>query len=163
MLSLFVPPEWGIPFGCMRNKNKMKIYFSQIYIEVGVTYPFTHIFQKYLSDEISARVNESAEFSEKFGEGYSIMFRISAKSDIENMEIKGPTVFKKDKDVEYSLFIPFKDFEGGATKSCEYALNVIVDVVLQVLFSYKFDVSGIEKDRKGLIERILNDVEMIRS
>ena len=85
----------------------MSIYVSQIYPEAGVSYPFNHRFQKYLSDLVSAKVGTSKKFADLYGPEYDLIFRMSAKEGLAKPEIKGPTVFKRDKDVEYTVFLPF--------------------------------------------------------
>ena len=85
----------------------MKIYFGQIYIQAGVSFPFSFDFQRRLSEEVTPLLQPSSKFCKKYGDDFSLMFRISAKSDLEDNEIRGPTVFRKTRDVEYSIFLPF--------------------------------------------------------
>ena len=85
----------------------MKIYIAQFYLEAGVAYSLSYCFQSFLGDELSGRVDLSKQFIEKYGEDYELMFRVSAKSSLAEPEVKGPTVFKDDKDIEYSIFLPF--------------------------------------------------------
>src|SRR5580704_1479285 len=85
----------------------MKVYFSQIYIKPGVSFPFSHHFQVHLSNVITDLVVPSPSFVEKYGDDFDIVFRISAKREIRDNEIKGPTVFNKEKDIEYTVFLPF--------------------------------------------------------
>jgi len=86
----------------------MKIFVGQIYIKVGVSFPFSLRFQRWLGDALSDRVEVSDQFSQKFGADFGLGLRISGKEDIDRPEIKGPTVFKRDKDVEYTIFLPHR-------------------------------------------------------
>src|SRR5438128_660345 len=90
----------------------MKVHFGQIYIEPGVEFPFSHLFQRYLAKEVTALVVPSGKFIEKYGSDFELMFRISAKNGIQDNEIRGPTVFRKAKDVEYTVFLPFDIISG---------------------------------------------------
>ncbi len=73
----------------------MKIYIGQIYIEPGVSYPFTHHFQGYLSDLASLDVTGAERFCSEYGDDYDIVFNVSAKAALQSAEIRGPTVFKR--------------------------------------------------------------------
>src|SRR5438132_14279232 len=85
----------------------MKVWFGQIYIGPGVSFPFSHHFQRRLSHEVTALVEPSEKFIKKFGREFELMFRISAKQKLKRNEIRGPTVFNKTRDVEYTIFLPF--------------------------------------------------------
>lgn len=86
----------------------MKIFVGQIYVKVGVAFPLSLRFQKWLGDALSARVVASGRFIAQFGNDFGLGLRISAKDDISQPEIKGPTVFKRDKNVEFTIFLPHR-------------------------------------------------------
>lgn len=92
----------------------MNVYFGQLYIEPGVSFPFSHHFQRYLSKEVTAFVEPSAKFNKDFGGDFELMIRIGAKKRLQDNEVCGPTVFKEDKDVEYTVFLPFKVIKRAA-------------------------------------------------
>ena len=46
----------------------MNVYVSQIYIQAGVNFPFSHHFQLHLSQELTKRVEPSALFINTYGE-----------------------------------------------------------------------------------------------
>ena len=85
----------------------MQVFFGQIYIKPGISFGFSHRFQTYLGQKVSALVSPSREFTERYGSDWELMFRISAKEGITENELRGPTVFRKDKDVEFTIFLPF--------------------------------------------------------
>jgi hypothetical protein len=84
----------------------MKIFIGQIYIKAGVNFPLSLRFQQWFADALSARIKPSQQFTDKFGADFDLGFRISARDDISHTEIKGPTVFKRDKTVEFTIFLP---------------------------------------------------------
>ena len=130
----------------------MKIFVGQIYIKAGVAFPFSLRFQKWLGDALSERVAVSPEFSSEFGTGYGLGLRISAKDDIEQPEIKGPTVFKRDKTVEFTIFLPHR------ANDC-YDPAVASPLVNQVLQSVVIVLNQI-----GLnAATVLRDVDYLRS
>jgi hypothetical protein len=139
----------------------MKIYFSQIYIEAGVTFPFSHHFQLYLSEKITALLTPSSEFVKKYGEDWSIMIRISAKRNTKGNEIKGPSVFKKSKDVEFTVFLPFDDIAN-----CENQQKSAIEFLLQglhsVLESLGISTENTTKAQANLVSAICADPKMLK-
>lgn len=59
----------------------MKIYFGQLYIQAGISFPFSSSFQRFLSEEVSKLVEMSPKFEQSYGIEYELMFRISAKKN----------------------------------------------------------------------------------
>ena len=114
----------------------MKIFVGQIYISAGIEFPFSLRFQKWLGDTLSERIEVSGEFSKKFGVDFKLGFRLSAKEEIGEPEIRGPTVFKRDKDVEFSIFLPFrsKDYHDPVEASLilEQFLRAAAQVMNQI-------------------------------
>jgi hypothetical protein len=137
----------------------MNVFFGQIYIQPGVSFSFTHHFQKYLSREISALISPSDYFIEKYGLDAKLVFNISAKRLLTDSEIKGPTVFKKSKTVEYTLFLPF-DIISGTQSLVETAVRYIFMGVFSVLASLQIDASGIADRQVDLITDICKDRTM---
>jgi hypothetical protein len=137
----------------------MMVHFGQIYIEPGVHFPFSHHFQRRLSEEITALVEPSAVFRKKYGNDFGLTFNVSAKRGISDNEIRGPAVFKKTKDVEYTIFLPF----GVITRSSEAptsALQFLLKGTCSVFESLGIGTAKIEEQRDLLIEQICLDSTM---
>ena len=139
----------------------MRVYFSQIYIQEGVNYPFSHVFQQYLSKNITELTESSEQFDKEYGNDWDIMFRISAKKELDKVEIKGPTVFKKTKDVEYTIFLPFVNID---LKSNKYSLAIenIIDSVCSILVDLNFSTTKIRNTKAQLINEICQTNEMFK-
>src|SRR5690349_15123604 len=86
----------------------MVISFVQVYTQQGAEFPFTTAFQRYLLAKISSLVSPSGKFIKAYDEDFTLRFYISAKHELENNEVRGPTVIRKTKDVEYTIFLPFE-------------------------------------------------------
>ena len=99
----------------------MKIYFGQLYIQAGISFPFNSSFQRFLSEEVSKLVEMNPKFEQSYGTEYELMFRISAKKELLTNEICGPTIFKKEKDIEYTIFLPYKFIMEQSTGESEKA------------------------------------------
>lgn len=138
----------------------MPIYFAQFYIEAGVSFPFSHLFQCRLSDEVTTLIAPSAFFAERYGDDWDLIIRISAKSAIQNTEVRGPTVFKRDKDVEYSIFLPFSTIQQ-TPDVLRAALRFLFDSFLPVLTSLGFSTDRLASRQFELIESICSDAKMV--
>lgn len=133
----------------------MNVYVSQIYIQVGVSFPFSHHFQIYLSQELTKRVKPSDLFINKYGEDFSLMFRMSAKAELTVPEIKGPTVYRKDRDVEFSIFLTYDKQENQGPTEYRQALGELMDQIVIVLERLEIDTAELRLDAHALIESIL--------
>ncbi len=139
----------------------MKVYFSQIYIKPGVSFPFSHQFQVHLSNVITDLVVSSMSFVEKYGDDSNLIFRISAKTEIRDNELKGPTVFNKGKDIEYTVFLPF-DVIHCASDANRSALHYLLNGVTSALESLDINAETLLKNRESLVERVLSDPIMLK-
>jgi hypothetical protein len=139
----------------------MKIFVGQIYIEPGINYPFSLIFQKWLSQKLTELVQPSAKFLKTYSIDYNLIFRISAKTKIHEPEIKGPTVFKRDKNVEFTIFLPHNGIEACGQNESTRALNFLMDGVVTVLQSLDIDAARVVENSSMLIEHICSEPTMI--
>lgn len=139
----------------------MNVHFGQIYIEPGAAFPFSLSFQRHLSDEITALVAPSATFKQQYGDDWNLMFRVSAKRTICDNEIRGPSVFKKSKDVEFTIFLPFDTIQREASVS-RSAVAFLLRGVSSVLSSFGIDTSAIQARQSSLAESISSDPTMFK-
>ncbi|MES2707944.1 MAG: hypothetical protein V4726_15230 [Verrucomicrobiota bacterium] len=137
----------------------MKVHFGQIYIQPGVTFPFSFKFQHRMSEEITALVKPSQNFTQKYGDDWDLIFRISAKRDIIGNEIRGPSVFRKTKDVEFSIFLPF-DIIQRDVSACQSATEFLLQGICSVLETLEIETSVIHGRKSALVESICSDPTM---
>src|SRR5437016_569253 len=140
----------------------MNVTFSQIYVEPGVEFPFSFEFQHYLSKEISALVVPSAKFTNKCGGDFELSFNISAKTALQDNEIRGPAVYRKTKTIEYTVFLPFDTITRGGSV-LRSAVEFLLKGICSVLDGLFIDKTGILKRQDSLIERICTDPNMVES
>lgn len=138
----------------------MKVWFGQIYIESGVSFPFSHLFQRRLSQEITALVEPSTKFIKEYGEDFEVMFRISAKEALQHNEIRGPTVFKKTKDVEYTVFLPFTVIMRHIDAP-KHALSYLLKGVSDVFDLLEIDKAKFIDKQQVIIDGICSDSTML--
>ena len=139
----------------------MKVYFGQIYIEPGVEFPFSHVFQRHLSQEITALIVPSPRFLYEYGNDFNLVFNVSAKRAIQDNEIKGPTVFRETSDVEYTVFLPF-DVIVSNSEVPKCALEFLLKGAYAVFKLLDIDASKIVEKETSLIERICSDPTMFK-
>jgi len=145
-----------------RPQTAMKVRFGQIYIQAGVTFPFSLRFQQRLSEELSALVMPSMKFSRRYGADWELMFRISAKRSILDNEICGPTIFKKQKEIEFTIFLPF-DVIQNATYPSKSAIEFLLIAVSSVLDSLGFDIAPTQARMRILAQTFSTDPTMFDS
>jgi len=138
----------------------MKVWFGQIYVECGVVFPFSHQFQRRLSDEVTALAKPSALFIEQYGMDFELMFRVSAKRILQDNELRGPTVFKKTKDVEYTVFLPF-DVIMRHADAPRQAVMFLLNGVCDVFDKLEIDKARLLDQRESIIEGICSDPTML--
>ncbi len=86
-----------------------------------------------------------SNFFKKFPE-YSLCFYIVTKKGVEEVEIKGPGIFKKNTEVEYSIFLPEK-----ADNVISY-IDAIFEGLSKILKNYEIEKNKIDEMKKQLLE-----------
>jgi len=140
----------------------MKIYVTQIYIETGMSYRFSHNFQNWLSEQLTSRVQPSPAFVQTYGKDFNLVFNMSAKSKIADVEIKGPTVFERTKDVEFSIFLPHAGCQPRSPDGYRQPLNLLLQGITDVLERFGMDTSEVVNAAPTLIEHIIWTPEMFK-
>ncbi len=134
----------------------MNIFVGQIYIRPGISFPFTIRFQRWLGDALSKRVDVSEAFCKTYGPDFSLGLRISAKAAIYQPEINGPTVFKSDKTVEFTIFLPHRSEDHYEPQNSLVLLRQVVQAVDRVLRDLDLDASRLLSDSSVLETEFLN-------
>lgn len=134
----------------------MKIFIGQIYIKVGVAFPFSLRFQKWLGDALSERVGVSEQFSNEFGPSFGLGLRISAKENIDQPEIKGPTMFKRDKKVEFTIFLPHRPSDYHDPKVASLLVEQILQSAVLILQQLGLDTVNVVGDKHHLRTEFLS-------
>ena len=138
----------------------MIVYVSQIYGKPGVSFPFSHLMQGWMTDELSALAKHSTDFASKYGADFNLGVNLSADKNITDNQIKGPAIFKKTKDVEYTLFLPYDviiQAEGG----CRTALGYLLDGIRRIFVLAGVDPTMLDERRDSIITHICSDPTML--
>ena len=86
---------------------------------------------------------------------------MSAKEGLAKPEIKGPTVFKRDKDVEYTVFLPFDRSVDMDANTLSRALDLLLSSMIVILEELDMTTTGLSAELSAIIDRILGDAKMI--
>lgn len=86
---------------------------------------------------------------------------MSAKEGLARPEIKGPTVFKRDKDVEYTVFLPFDRSVDMDANTLSRALDLLLSSMIEILEELDMTTTGLSAELSAFIDRILGDAKMI--
>ncbi len=140
----------------------MRIHVGQIYVEPGVAFPFTHVFQKHIGDLLTNAAVPKEAFSDRFGSDYDLIFNLSAKQCLVSPEVKGPAVFKRHKTVEYTIFLPgflnaVHDKESLAAVICQ-----LLKAISAILGDLGMSASAAENDASNIALDIVNAPGMVR-
>lgn len=138
----------------------MNIWIRQIYIEAGVNFPFSHIWQGWLSDQLSSLAVPSAKFIAKYGIDFELGINLSTRRGLVENEIKGPSVYRKRKDVEYSLFLPY-DVVVGAADGCRVAMELILRGIQDIFVKSNIHAEGFDAKKAFIIDHVCSDPTML--
>lgn len=138
----------------------MEVAIGQVYIRPGVNFPFSFRMQVWLSKKLTSAATKADAFEKKYGAGFSLMINLSAKTQISANEIKGPAVFKKDKDVEYTLFLPF-DVIRAAEESRQAAAEYLLTGIHSIFEKVGIDTIKLDKKKTSIIDNLCSDPTML--
>lgn len=138
----------------------MRMVFSQIYASADAQFPFSYHFQVKLTKEMSERVSASPRYIERWGSEYDLIIRVSAKRQTERNEIRGPIVYKKNKDVEYVIFLPY-DVIVKEASVVRAVLHWLHQGIYAVLSELDIDAGAVVANEASLTDEICNDPAML--
>lgn len=140
----------------------MRVAVGQIYVKPNVWFPFSHHMQRWLGGELTTVAQNAAPegFLGKYGGDFTLMIRVSADTDLLNNKLKGPTVFKRTKDVEYTVFLPF-DVIVASPDGRRVAADFLVNGIRDVFRAAGIDPTELDERREDLISRISSDPVMV--
>jgi len=140
----------------------MRALVGQIYIQAGVNYPFSHEFQNWVGNELSKLIEPSNAFLEMYSKDFDLMFRLSAKAELDEIEIKGPTVYTNDKDIEFTIFLPYQKIPLEEKDSFKQPLEMFLEGVTLALELVSVDSSKVRNDSSELAEKIISNNSMFK-
>lgn len=138
----------------------MNVHFRQTYCVPDVYFPFSHLFQHRISEEVEALVEPSVKFVKKYGEDFDLIFNVSAKPGLSENEIRGPAVYRKTKDVEFTIFLPY-DVIMRHADAPRHALRFLLKDVGEVFDKLEIEKTRFVEQQESIIEGICSDPTML--
>jgi len=132
----------------------MKFYFGQIYIQAGTKFPFSYLFSEWLDEVVTECVEASPHFDKKYPD-FRLIIRISAKAGLREPEIRGPSVFRRDKDVEFSVFLPHENKDYFDPAICRDIVRQLLESVIKVLEKLQLDATKVREKIPALLEEFM--------
>ena len=139
----------------------MKVWISQFYLDAAASFSFTHVMQLFVSAELSSVADDCSDFQRKHGPDFELMVRVNADAMLSENKIMGPTVFKKTKDVEYVVTLPF----GVVTKAPDgrrAAMEFLMAGVRSVFQKAGIDPAKLDEHTTFIIDRVCSDPSMFK-
>ena len=140
----------------------MRIYVSQVYVQPGVRFPFSALFQKRIGEELTSRVTVTDRYLNSEFRDFSFIFNMSAKAELQKPEIKGPDKNKRDKRIEYSVFLPHSSELAGTSLGRQASLEALIESIAATVQAYGIDVSKLRADTSSIAEIIAADASLLR-
>ena len=141
----------------------MRVFVGQIYVKPGINFPFSHHLQAWLSEQLTELASPSTAFVKRYGSEFDLMIRISAQIGIAEADIKGPTVFKADKDVEYTVFLPFDVIRAAGSDGRRLAMEQLLSAVSFVFHDAGVEAPELAARRESIVQRVCSDEQMLSS
>jgi len=133
----------------------MYIELSEIYAEVGINFPLSYRFGKLLMKKLQLIAPEvTARLKQMYGAGYGFWIILSSRKNVTSFEIKGPSVSKRHKEVEYTVFITH-DIAGRDSFLQDYLALLIP--ALQTVFAPVADGEKVTAILKEFAEEVLQN------
>jgi len=134
----------------------LRIYFIQLHSEPGVKFnhAVTNSIQIPLGRSLSL-LNKSFAHHDKLWKGnkYDIVFTYGATKKYDEVTIMGPLTLSKVREVHFSIFIPYLQF-NEFKEEIFYILDCIKVGILLTFEKYKTDPSGVNETFSALKELI---------
>lgn len=133
----------------------MQIHFIAVVLtEHGSV--LSHDFKVALSEAMSRLVKPSPWFIKKYGRDFDVHFYFSTKSESSENEIRGPGVYRKGKDVEYSINLPFDVIRRSADIP-QSALTFLFHGACTALERLQIDTARLVAQQDAIIRGICTD------
>jgi len=133
----------------------MEVRVSEIYPEAGINFPISYKFQRILRTELNLLSPKfEIPFQAKHGKEYALGIILSAKSNLSTLLIKGPSISRKYKVVDYVLYIPFELMSDERSFIANY-VRIVCEGIDDIIARYNNEGISAEKEvlDKLLIEK----------
>jgi hypothetical protein len=132
-----------------------KLRVSQVYVHVGIEFPFSHLAQRFLEREL-LEVMDVSLFDKRYGSDFHIVLNVSAEQATRTPRIAGPAVFRRTKDVEYTIFIPF-DVVVDSDEPCFTAAELLLEGAESAFRHAGISCPGLPSERQRIAREVCSN------
>ncbi|HEY5750637.1 MAG TPA: hypothetical protein VIU12_31460 [Chryseolinea sp.] len=136
----------------------MSFGYGTIYMEEGVVFPISYKIGDLIIDEMQARLPKESQQVVVKGEPFSLGVVISTKKSKTELSIQGPSISKKYKMVDYTLWIPYEKVIKSKNIPNAY-LDCVCEGIILVFKEYQYDSSIVTKIFSDIKKEVLNNPE----
>lgn len=111
----------------------MNIFFGQIYLAPDAVFPFSFKFNNWLAEEVAKHVVDSDGFRGAYPGIMRLGFRISARKSLNSIDLRGPTIFRRAKDVEFTIFLPHNRIQFETAEDLRPIVEALLGGVIGAL------------------------------
>lgn len=117
--------------------------------------------QQWISAQLTAVADTPVDFVKRYGADFQLAINLSAKRDTTTNDVRGPTVFKRYKTVDYSVFLPF-DAIKHADDGCGCAMRYFIDGVRIVFGKLGIETEKLDARRDEIISHVCSEPLMLK-
>jgi hypothetical protein len=140
----------------------MKIFFGLLFLDPDAVYPLSVRWCEFMSERISALDLPSAAFEAKYASGYNLIFRVNAERGLREVKVHGPTHFRRQRDVEFTIVLPHAGEPIRNVAGCALALHLLFNGTARVLRELDVDPTNLEAAAPGIVAETLQQPRLFR-
>jgi len=134
----------------------MDIFFGQIYLEPDAVFPFSFKFNGWLTEQVARHVVDSDGFRGAYPGIMRLGFRISARKGLESVDLRGPTIFKRAKDIEFTIFVPHNKNRFQTAEDLQPIVDALLAGVIDALNKLFIDSSELKNHASEIVKDFKN-------
>ena len=138
--------------------KRLLISFSQIYLEPGAAYGFSHRLISELRKRISRKSLPSEKFHMKYPGAERLDFSLSASSKIKEGHVRGTEYHRSSKEVECALTLTFSANDRSWKRRSATGIKNLVSCVATVFANFELEVPA-SWNKSEILEFYLQDPE----
>lgn len=132
----------------------MKFYFTQIYAEPGAAFHFSAEFLSLMVEELDALCLSFPKFEQRYS---TFVVIITATRRSEKLEVKGPIYLRKRPEIEFALWVPFRQIDSPIER-CIYVAKYVGAGVMELCNRYAAKTNaGVRRLDERLRVRLTNE------
>lgn len=126
----------------------------------GTSISFSYLFNEWISKTVSAMVEPSQLFLDKWGPDFVIIIRINFASKRTSTDFRGPITYKRDKQVEWVCHLPMSAVIMSKNPK-KTAIDIVLKSAISCLDKLAIDTTKLVINRSRMESVVLASKEML--